>query len=100
MKGKLYINVPIANENMALESVHISQNGNMTIHDDIQMELTRLSSENLELEAQVESLEKQNKKLKRQLKLYSKKLNHMESKRRSDQEVCMVAKALGVAEGP
>lgn len=44
------------------------------------MELTRLTSENFELEAQVESLEKQNKKLKRQLKLYSKKLNTMECK--------------------
>nr|XP_039265605.1 unconventional myosin-Va-like isoform X2 [Styela clava] len=45
----------------------------------IQLELQRLSTENFELEAQVESLEKQNRKLKRQLKLYNKKLNTMES---------------------
>ena len=45
---------------------------------DVQYELTRLSSENFELLGKVESLDKMNKKLKRQLKAYSKKLNAVE----------------------
>lgn len=54
------------------------QNGG-TFEENLQMELARLSSENLEQQALLESLEKQNRKLKRQLKLYNKKLNTLES---------------------
>ena len=46
----------------------------------MQYELTRLTSENIELRGKVESLDKLNHKLKRQVKLYNKKFNTMEGK--------------------
>nr|XP_026693787.1 unconventional myosin-Va [Ciona intestinalis] len=54
-----------------------TQNGgyDVTMEGNIQQELSRLSSENYNLLTKVESLDKMNKKLKRQLKLYSRKLN-------------------------
>uniref|UniRef100_H2ZQ86 Myosin motor domain-containing protein n=1 Tax=Ciona savignyi TaxID=51511 RepID=H2ZQ86_CIOSA len=46
-----------------------------SLEENVQQELSRLSSENYDLLTKVESLDKMNRKLKRQLKLYSRKLN-------------------------
>lgn len=46
-----------------------------SLEENMQHEVARLSRENTELLARVESMDKVNKKLKRQLKLYSRKLN-------------------------
>ncbi|XP_076808064.1 unconventional myosin-Va-like [Clavelina lepadiformis] len=50
-----------------------------SIEGNLQQELSRLSNENMELLARVESMDKLNRKLKRQLKLYSRKLNTIDA---------------------
>ena len=57
--------------------IDIEQNAPSDVSD-VQFELTRLSSENMELLSKMESMDKLNKKLKRQLKVYSRKFNMAE----------------------
>nr|CAB3264158.1 unconventional myosin-Va [Phallusia mammillata] len=69
-------------------SQKMKQNGSFDMTSpfdgNVQQELTRMSSENLELLARIESMDKQNRKLKRQLKLYSRKLNIADGTPRSE----------------